>query len=130
MSEEHDVSRRRHPPPSEHGEVLTEISDGIVGLLKEHYGKGPTHAKTYYQEDLVVCLMRGGFTAAERALIEAGRTDAVIGQRMELQQVLRQRFAQVIEHATGRSVIGFMSANQADPPMTSELFVLAPQEGS
>jgi uncharacterized protein YbcI len=48
------------------GDILTAISDGLVALLKEHYGRGPTRAKTYYQDDLVVCLLRGGFTRVER----------------------------------------------------------------
>lgn len=107
-----------------HGEILTEISDGIVALLKEHYGKGPTHAKTYYEDDLVVCLMRGGFTAAEQTLLEAGRVSAVMMQRLEFQEVMRDRFSAVVERATGRRVIGFLSANQHDPAMISEMFVL------
>ena len=45
-----------------HGDILTAISEGMVALLKEYYGRGPTQAKTYYQDDLVVCLLRGGFT--------------------------------------------------------------------
>lgn len=124
------TTERGPETPRAHGEIVTEISDGIVALLKEHYGKGPTHAKTYYQDDLVVCLMRGGFTVAEDALVKAGHTDAVLVQRMALQQVLRDRFADVIQRATGRRVIGFMSGNQHDPPMTSELFVLAPARGA
>jgi uncharacterized protein YbcI len=113
-----------------HGEMLTQISDGIVALLKEHYGRGPTHTKTYYQDDLVVCLMRGGFTAAEQTLIEAGRERSVIQQRLEFQEVMRDRFSEVVERATGREVVGFMSANQHDPAMISELFVLRPVDDS
>jgi len=114
-------------PRKTHGDILTEISDGIVRLLKAHYGKGPTHAKTYYQDDLVVCLLRGGFTAVEETLLDAGRVSAVITQRIEFQEVMRERFADVVEGATGRRVIGFMSGNQHEPAMLSELFVLAPR---
>jgi hypothetical protein len=39
---------------------------------------------------------------------------------------MRQRFEAVIQHATGRSVIGFMSGNQQDPDMICEVFVLSP----
>ena len=109
-----------------HGEVLSAISDGLVGLLKEYYGKGPTQAKTYYQDDIVVCLLRGGFTAVEQTLLEGGRGAAVIDQRMAFQDVMRQRFEAVVEHATGRRVIGFMSGNQQHPDMICEVFVLAP----
>jgi uncharacterized protein YbcI len=109
-----------------HGEILTAVSDGLVGLLKEYYGKGPTQAKTYYEDDLVVCLLRGGFTAVEQTLLEGGRGAAVIDQRMAFQDVMRQRFEAVVEHATGRRVIGFMSGNQQHPDMICEVFILAP----
>ena len=111
-----------------HGEVLTAISDGMVALLKDYYGVGPTQAKTYYHDDLVVCLMRGGFTRVERTLLEGGRTAAVIQQRMEFQDVMRERFVAVVEAATGRRVVGFMSGNQQDPDMICEVFVLAPTD--
>lgn len=109
-----------------HGEVVTAISDGLVKLLKEYYGKGPTQAKTYYEDDLVVCLLRGGFTAVEQTLLDGGRGGAVIEQRMAFQDVMRQRFEAVVEQATGRRVIGFMSGNQQHPDMICEVFVLAP----
>jgi uncharacterized protein YbcI len=112
----------------ERGEILTAISDGLVSLLKEFYGRGPTRAKTYYDDDLVVCLLRGGFTRVEKTLLEGGRSHAVIEQRMAFQEVMRERFEGVIERATGRRVIGFMSGNQQDPDMICEVFILAPSD--
>ena len=111
-----------------HGDVLTAISDGLVALLKEFYGRGPTRAKSYYEDDLVVCLLRGGFTRVEQTLLEGGRGASVIQQRMEFQELMRQRFEAVIEGATGRRVIGFMSGNQQDPDMMCEVFILAPTD--
>jgi uncharacterized protein YbcI len=114
--------------PDTHGDVLTAISDGLVGLLKEFYGRGPTRAKSYYEDDLVVCLLRGGFTRVEQTLLEGGRGASVIQQRLDFQQVMRDRFEAVIERATGRRVIGFMSGNQQDPDMMCEVFILAPTD--
>ena len=114
--------------PQSHGDVLTAISDGIVALLKEFYGRGPTRAKSYYEDDLVVCLLRGGFSRVEQTLLEGGRGSAVIQQRMEFQELMRERFAAVVERATGRRVIGFMSGNQQDPDIMSEVFILAPTD--
>jgi uncharacterized protein YbcI len=111
-----------------HGDVLTAISDGLVALLKEFYGRGPTQAKTYYHDDLVVCVLRGGFTRVEQTLLEGGRGAAVIDQRMAFQDVMRDRFEAVVEHATGRPVIGFMSGNQQAPDMICEVFVLSPSD--
>ena len=110
------------------GAMRTAISDGMVALLKEFYGIGPTQAKTYYYDDLVVCLLRGGFTRVEQTLLEGGRTAAVIQQRMEFQEVMRPRFVKVIQEATGRKVVGFMSGNQQAPDMICEVFVLAPTD--
>ena len=110
------------------GAIRTQVSDGMVALLKEYYGVGPTQTKTYYSDDLVVCLLRGGFTRVEKTLLEGGRGFAVIQQRMEFQEVMRDRFVQVIEAATGRRVVGFMSGNQQNPDMICEVFVLAPTD--
>jgi hypothetical protein len=60
--------------PSRRGEVLTAISEGMVGLLKEFYGRGPTRTKSYYEGDVVTCLLRGGSRAASR---RCGRAAAV-----------------------------------------------------
>jgi uncharacterized protein YbcI len=68
-----DVNSR----PANHGDVLSAISDGMVGLLREFYGRGPTRAKSYYEDDLV-CLLRGGFSRVEQTLLEGGRGASVI----------------------------------------------------
>src|SRR5512132_2849349 len=115
-------------PSTVSGDVRTEICDGLVALLKEYYGRGLDRTKTYVNDDLVVCLLRGGFTRVEQTLLEEGHGDDVIRQRMVFQQVMRHRFEEVVERATGRKVIGFMSGNQQDPDMICEVFVLAPTE--
>jgi uncharacterized protein YbcI len=115
-------------PPLSRGEVLTAISDGMVALLKEFYGRGPSRTKSYYEDDLVVCLLRGGFSRVEQTLLEGGQGSAVIEQRMAFQDLMRGRFQEVIERATGRRVIGFMSGNQQDPDIMCEVFILAPTD--
>ena len=117
----------RHRPET-HGDVLTAISDGMVALLKEFYGRGPTRTKSYYEDDLVVCVLRGGFSRVEQTLLDGGRGAAVIRQRLEFQEVMRDRFTGVIQDATGRPVIGFMSGNQQHPDMMCEVFILGPTD--
>jgi len=103
--------------------VLTAISDGMGALLKEFYGRGPTRTKTYYADDLVVCLLRGGFSRVAQTLLEGGRGASVIQQRMDFQDLMRERFNAVIEDATGRGLIGFMSGNQQNPDIMCEVFI-------
>jgi uncharacterized protein YbcI len=118
-------------PPADHdthGAMLTEISNGMVRLLKEFYGRGPTRAKSYFQDDLVVCVMRGGFSRVEQTLLDGGRGAAVIQQRMEFQELMRDRFCGIVEDVTHRHVIGFMSGNQQDPDLMCEVFILDPTD--
>jgi uncharacterized protein YbcI len=122
------MPHRNGSVPANHGAVVTAISDGLVGLLKEFYGRGPTAAKSYYSDDLVVCLLRGGFSRVEETLLEGGRGAAVIQQRMEFQEMMRERFEEIIEQATGRKVIGFMSGNQQAPDIMCEVFILDPTD--
>lgn len=123
-SVQHEAEESR----ASHGDKLTAISDGMVRLLKEFYGRGPTMAKSYYQDDLVVCVLRGGFTRVEQTLLEDGRGQAVIQQRMEFQESMRERFTAVVSEVTGRPVIGFMSGNQQQPDLMCEVFILGPTD--
>lgn len=110
------------------GEIRSRISRRMVQLHKEYYGKGPTKAKTYYFDDTVLVLLRGGYTKVEETLMRDGRGAAVIEQRMEFQNAMRERFNGVIEEATGRPVIAFMSGNHQEPDLLAEVFVLGPTD--
>lgn len=114
----------RGSPPT----ALANISRRIVQLHKEFYGKGPTKAKTYYYDDLVVVLMRGGFTRVEETLHQSGRGESVKQQRADFQQAMGTPFKQVIEEETGRKVIAFMSSSHQHPDMLGEMFVLESAE--
>jgi uncharacterized protein YbcI len=109
------------------GTTLAAISRRIVGLIKEYYGKGPTHARTYHWGDLVVVVLSGGSTSVERTLIADGQEQAVIDQRTAFQEAMRPRYKQVIEEELLREVIAFMSTFHHDPDINAEIFVLAPR---
>src|SRR3712207_2336779 len=110
--------------PRAAGDIQKAISRRVVGLHKEFYGKGPEKAKTYYADDMVVVLMRGGFSKVEETLFAEGHGDAVIRQRMEFQEVMIDRFSEVIQDETGRSVVAFMSGSHQDPDILCEVFIL------
>jgi uncharacterized protein YbcI len=106
------------------GEALAQISRGIVHLHRRFYGKGPTKAKTYAMNDTVVCMLSGGFTAVEQTLIADGKAEDVENIRRSFQQTMRHQFTEVVEQATGRAVIAYMSQVHCSPDMAVELFVL------
>src|SRR5450755_4076957 len=55
------------PAPLRGGQLLAAISNRVVGMLREHYGRGPINAKTYALDDMIVVVLRGsGFTRHPR----------------------------------------------------------------
>ena len=105
-------------------EALAGISEALVSLHREYYGKGPTKAKTFLIDDTVLCLLQGGFTVVEKTLIDDGREHAVHDIRRTFQAAMEERFTSVVEEALGREVIAYMSQVHSDPDISAELFVL------
>jgi uncharacterized protein YbcI len=113
------------------GHLLTAISTSIVGILREHYGRGPMKAKTYVLDDIIVVVMRGsGFTPLEQTIMNSGEPDRVIAMREDFQRVMAERYKQTIEDLTGRKVLAFLSQAHVEPDITMEIFFVdGPLEG-
>jgi uncharacterized protein YbcI len=107
------------------GEMRATISTEIVRLQAEYYGKGPTRAKTYIVEDLVVVVLEESFTRAEKTLAERGEKDAIEHVRRRFQQQMADHFTSVVEQATGRRVRVFLSETNIDLDVSVETFLLA-----
>jgi uncharacterized protein YbcI len=123
-----DSDQQRHPS-SLHtidGATRSAVSQAIVRIHAEHYGKGATQAKTYVWENLVVTVLRDVLTVAERTLIDVDRADTVRDVRTTFQFSLEPTFREAVERLTGRRVHSFMS--QVDPAngLGVEVFLLEP----
>ena len=112
------------------GPVVADISNEIVRLFREHFGKGPTQARTIWHDDVVVTVLRGGFTIAEQTLYRAGKGDVVEEGRRAMQDVFEREMRACVERHTGRRVEAFMSANHHEPDASVEVFLLAPEDGA
>ena len=110
--------------------MLAQISTGLVQLHSRYYGKGPTKAKTHMVNDTVVSILQGGFTTVERTLLDTGDAQSVLQVRSSFQHAMEDEFRRVVEEATGRKVIAYMSQVHVDPDLAVELFVLEPAEGA
>jgi uncharacterized protein YbcI len=110
------------------GEVMARISTALVQLHSRYYGKGPTKAKTHLVNDTVISILRGGFTTVERTLIDQGNVDAVYNMRRSFQTVMEDQFTAIVEEATGRRVIAYMSQIHQNPDLAVEIFMLEPAE--
>jgi uncharacterized protein YbcI len=107
------------------GEMRATISNEIVRLQAEYYGKGPTRAKTYIVEDLVVVVLEESFTRAEKTLADRGERDAIQHIRRRFQQQMADSFTSIVEQATGRKVKTFLSETNVDDDVSVETFLLA-----
>jgi uncharacterized protein YbcI len=111
---------------SSQGELAARISAEMVSLEKLHGGKGPTKCKTYIEDNLILVLFGGGFTAAEHTASESGRFVDVRRMKLAYQDAMEVRFTEKIEELTGREVKAFMSASHQDPDLVLEAFILEP----
>ena len=105
--------------------ALQAVSNGLVHLMSDSYGRGPTKAKTYILDDsYVICVMHEIFTTAEQTLIEAGEKDLVRRTRIAFQTALADQFKAVVSDALDRRVLTYQSQIVFDPPSCFEFFIL------
>jgi uncharacterized protein YbcI len=109
--------------PLQGGKLLAEITNRIVSLMREHYGRGPIKAKTYVLDNLIVCVLSDGFTAIERTMMEGGEPERVLEMRRDFQRMMRVRYSEMVEELTGRKVLAFLSQAHVEPDLTIEMFL-------
>jgi uncharacterized protein YbcI len=100
---------------------LAAISASMAGLVREHYGRDSIKVKAYALEDMIVVVIRGrGFTPFEKAMIDGGEPQGVITLRADFDNIMADRYKQVINKATGRNVLALLSQSHVDPDITVE----------
>ncbi|HEX5980196.1 MAG TPA: Na-translocating system protein MpsC family protein [Thermoleophilaceae bacterium] len=107
------------------GDDLAEITNGIVRLFSEYYGRGPTRAKTYMLENrYVVTVLRDTMTTVERTLAQRGEQDMVRRVRLTFQEAMAASFKGVVEDVLGRRVEAYHSQILIEPDVGFEFFML------
>jgi uncharacterized protein YbcI len=112
------------------GGARAAISNALVGLKKEFYGKGPTAAKTYFNDDWVFTVLEGGLNRNEETLLEAGQERLVREVRLRFQEAVTRTIIGAVEEITGRKVLTYHSQIMFDPVRTVEMFLLEPSAPS
>jgi len=108
----------------ETGDIRHDISNAMVSMKKEFYGKGPVKAKIYLNDNYVFCAMEGGLTRNEETLLAAGHDDVVRSYRLTFQEAMTETATGAIEKITGQKVIGYHSQIVFRPTRVFEIFVL------
>ena len=107
--------------------ISSAISKAAVALLSEYTGRGPTEARTYIKEDLIIVVLYDTLTSEERAIVRSGGGDLVLSARQAFQKAMRPELIATVERFSGRSTSACMSHNHLDPDIVVESFVLAPR---
>ena len=105
-------------------ETLAELANELVRIKAQHYGKGPLQARAYQNDEILVCVMKGGATAVEETLIRGGEERLVREMRVRFQDQMNDTFRDAVERLTGRRVLSYASQITFDPVYTIEIVVL------
>jgi len=119
-------------PPAMHEDgagqgVLSAISNEMVRIYKDQFGRGPTKTRTRWAgTDIVIVTLEDTFTPAERSLRRMGEHERLRDLRLLFQYAETSRFCEPVERLTGRKVRTFISGIDTVSDVACEMFVLHP----
>jgi uncharacterized protein YbcI len=110
------------------GLMMVELSNAMVRLYKELFGRGPTKARTNFAgPDLIVSTLEHSLTRIERHMATAGEHERLRDLRMHFQHLNQEQFVETVEEITGRKVRAFVSGMDTKRDVSAELFYLEPR---
>jgi len=108
--------------------TLSAISNEMVRIYKEQFGRGPTKTRTNWAgPDVLVVTLEDTFTAAEHSLRRLGQHERLRDLRMLFQYAEVDVFCEPVERLTGRTVRAFLSGIDTEVDVATEMFVLHPE---
>jgi uncharacterized protein YbcI len=109
--------------------VQMAISNEMVRVYKERFGRGPTKTRTHWAgPDVVVVILEDTLTPVERSLVSMGEHQRLRDLRMFFQYATVPEFCEPIERLTGRKVRVFISGIDTEVAGAStEMFFLHPE---
>ena len=110
------------------GSHLSELSNAVVKLYKEQFGRGPTKTVTNYAgPNVLITTLENSLTPAERRMAEMGEHQRLRDARTFFQYATEGEFIRAVEQITGRKVRAFVSGIDTAQDVSSEVFYLEPR---
>jgi uncharacterized protein YbcI len=107
------------------GLQLAELSNAMVKLYKEQFGRGPTKTRSHYAgPDVVITTLEDSLAPAERRLAEMGEHQRLRDTRMFFQYATERQFVETVERIIGRKVRAFVSGIDTKRDVSCEVFYL------
>ena len=105
------------------------VSNEMVRLYKDQFGRGPTKARTHFAgPDLLIVSLENTLTPAERSMVAMGEHQRLRDMRLFFQHAREPEFRESVERLTGRKVRGFISGMDTHEDISAEVFYLEPLE--
>jgi uncharacterized protein YbcI len=118
---------QQQPQPG--GWLLQDVSNAMVALHKDQFGRGPTRVKSHFAgADALLCVMDDALLPAESKMVDMGEQQRVRETRMFFQVATAAQFIETIETITGRTVRAFASASDPDRSVVMENFIFEPDQ--
>jgi uncharacterized protein YbcI len=109
------------------GLELQEVSNAMVRIYKEQFGRGPTKARTNYAgPDTLVSTLENSLTTAESSMLSLDEHQRVREIRLFFQHASERDFVDAVQQITGRKVRAFVSGTDTHRDISSEVFYLEP----
>jgi uncharacterized protein YbcI len=122
----HELQQRAS---GEEANVMLEISNALVHLFKEQFGRGPRHARSYWAgPDAITVILEDTLTPAERNMVSMGEHQRLRDMRTFFQVASTAAFCEAIERLSGRKVRAFVSGTDTHVDgLSAETFILHPK---
>ena len=128
MADPHTDTQKQEQPG---GWLLQDVSNAMVALHKEQFGRGPTRVQSHFAgADALLCVMDDALLPAEHTMVAMGEQQRVRESRMFFQVATAAQFIQTVESITGRTVRAFASATDPDQGVVMENFIFEPDRRS
>jgi uncharacterized protein YbcI len=115
--------------PAHGTSLLQDVSNALVKLHKEQFGRGPIHARSGFAgPDTLICVLHDVLLPAERKMVALGDHIGVRNARTAFQAATATEFTTTIEHIISRKVRAFASAIDPDTNTVFECFALEPND--
>jgi len=110
------------------GELQAALSNAIVRIMREFYGKGAARSRTMLFDEYVFVVLEDVLTTAEMTLRNGGAGALVQRVRLRFEDLMTATFVGEVERLTGRTVVAYHSQVTLEPPSCFEIFVLDPTQ--
>jgi uncharacterized protein YbcI len=108
--------------------VTAAVSNAMVKLYKDQFGRGPTKTRTNFAgPDILITTLQDSFTPAERNMVKLGEHQRLRDVRMFFQYASEDEIRGTVEQITGRKVWAFISGLDAAEDVSVEVFYLEPE---